>query len=627
MPHPHEYTIGWLCALLVEAVAAHEFLDEEHGKPDSLPAHDNNSYTLGRVGKHNVVIATLPHGEYGLVNAANAAKDMIRSFPNLRAGFMVGIGGGAPARHDIRLGDVVVSSAGSANGAVYQFDFGKTIQNKAFLSTGFLNKPPTFIMTAVSTLKARYSRKGHQLKEDVAGVLDRNTRLRKEYQRPSPSTDRLYKAHVTHSPEDNCVLYCGDDSSSLISREARAADEDDPAIHYGLIASSNQVMRDALIRDQLSAEKDVLCFEIEAAGLLNQFPFLIIRGISNYSDTHKNELWQGHAAMTAAAYTKDLLYEIAPSKVEAQKKLGAVLNGISSALSSLDQNIAYTRRHVDQKEDLEILNWLIPTDYGPQQSDYLSRRQPGTGQWLLDSEGYQNWIKEPNKTLFCPGIPGAGKTILASIVVEDLEKRFNNEITTAVAYIYCNYKRQTEQTLENLLSSLIKQLAQSQASLPHSLKELHGQHNAKKTRPSLEEVSKALESIIVQNSRFFIIVDALDECQALNGCRTKFLSTIFNLQKKTGVNIFATSKFTPEIVNHFQGSVLIEIRATKDNVRKYFQRRLLKLPKIVIDQPMLQNKIITSITEAVKGMYVYLRMMLLMLIHLSFCLRNSILNH
>ncbi|KAI0859030.1 hypothetical protein F4860DRAFT_280944 [Xylaria cubensis] len=603
MPHPHEYTIGWLCAVGRESVAARVFLDEEHEKPDSLPAKDDNSYTLGRVGKHNVVIAALPRGEYGLVNAANAAKDMIRSFPNLRAGFMVGIGGGAPARHDIRLGDVVVSSAGSGNGGVYQFDFGKTIQNEAFVSTGFLNKPPTFIMTAVSTLEATYSIKGHQLEKAVVSVLDRNPRLRKDYQRPNANTDRLYKANVFHSPYDDCMLYCGDDASSLISREARSADEDDPAIYYGLIASSNQVMRDASIRDKLSIEKDVLCFEMEAAGLMNQFPFLIVRGICDYSDTHKNKLWQGYAAMTAAAYTRDLLYEIAPNKVEAQKQLGDIFDSISNSLSSLDSNITYTRHYLDKKEDLEILNWLIPTDYGPQQTDYLRRRQTGTGQWLLNSEEYQNWIKEPNKTLFCPGIPGAGKTILTSIVVEDLEKRFYNKTTTVVAYLYCNYKRQAEQTIENLLSSLLKQVAQTQPSLPHSLEELYNRHKVNRTRPLSDKVYKALESVALQNSRVFIIVDALDECQPFDGCRTKFLSAIFDLQKKARVNIFATSRFISDVTDQFKGAISMEIRATKDDISKYLQGHLPELPKFVTNHSSLQDEITTSITEAADGMF------------------------
>jgi nucleoside phosphorylase len=86
-------------------------------------------------------------------------------------------------------------------------------------------------------------------------------------------------------------------------------------------------MKDALVRDMLRAEKDVLCFEMEAAGLMNHFPCLVIRGICDYSDSHKNKAWQGYAAMAAAAYTKDLLYRIAPSRVEAEKKMTDILSG------------------------------------------------------------------------------------------------------------------------------------------------------------------------------------------------------------------------------------------------------------------------------------------------------------
>jgi hypothetical protein len=105
-----DYAVGWICALDTELIAAKEFLDEEHEEPEYVSQRDNNSYTLGRIGKHKVVIAVLPHGEYGIASAANVAKDMLHSFPNIRLGLMVGIGGGAPSKeHDVRLGDVVVS--------------------------------------------------------------------------------------------------------------------------------------------------------------------------------------------------------------------------------------------------------------------------------------------------------------------------------------------------------------------------------------------------------------------------------------------------------------------------------------------------------------------------------------
>jgi nucleoside phosphorylase len=172
-------------------------------------------------------------------------------------------------------------------------------------------------------IQAKYKRKGHQLEEAINAIL-KNDRLRQEYKRPS--TDKLFKAKVTHDSR-GCAKFCAKTPSNLVPRRKRTKKDDNPAIHYGLIASANQLMKDALIRDRLAAEKDVLCFEMEAAGLMNQFPCLVIRGICDYSDTHKNKEWQGYAAMAAAAYAKDLLCRIPPNKVEAEKKLSELFSG------------------------------------------------------------------------------------------------------------------------------------------------------------------------------------------------------------------------------------------------------------------------------------------------------------
>lgn len=211
---------------------------------------------------------------------------------------------------------------------------------------------------------------------------------------------------------------------------------------------------------------------------------------------------------------------------------------------------------------------------------------------------------KPRETLFCPGIPGAGKTVLASVVVNDLETRFYYNADIAVCYIYCNYKRKDEQTVENLLSSLLKQLAQNQPFIPQSLKELYDRHT-KGTKPSYDEISNALESVALQSLRVYIIVDALDECQDLGGCRTKFLSAIFKLQGRSNrVNILATSRKIPEIMDRFRDCPMINIRATKDDTRRYLRSRLPELPGFVIDQCSLRDDIITKITEAASGMYV-----------------------
>lgn len=327
MSSPSDYTIGWICAISTEYVAAQEFLDEEHEGPEYLSQKDSNDYTLGRIGRHNVVIAVLPKGQYGLVSAANVAKDMLHSFPNVRFGLMVGIGGGAPSsKHDIRLGDVIVSTTSEEKGAVLQYDFGKTIQDKSFHVTGFLNQPPQILQTATGGLEAQYRRKGNRLHETICRVLQENPRLQEEYGRPDESTDNLYRSEILHDDGTCCTATSNMEESNMIKRTPRTEIQDDPAIHYGLVASANQLMKDASARDRLSKEKDVLCFEMEAAGLMNHFPCLVIRGICDYSDTHKNKQWQGYAAMAAAAYAKDLLSRIAPNKVEAEKKLEAVID-------------------------------------------------------------------------------------------------------------------------------------------------------------------------------------------------------------------------------------------------------------------------------------------------------------
>lgn len=181
-------------------------------------------------------------------------------------------------------------------------------------------------------LKAQYILERNQLAAAIEGALARSPGLREEYGRPDPRSDRLYQTHVIHpaNKEASCDVLCGSDSSSLILRNERTQYKENPAIHYGLIASANQLMKDALIRDKLAAEKDVLCFEMEAAGLMNHFPCLVVRGICDYSDSHKNKQWQGYAAMASAAYAKDLLGRITPNKVKAEKRVIELIRGGSS---------------------------------------------------------------------------------------------------------------------------------------------------------------------------------------------------------------------------------------------------------------------------------------------------------
>ena len=175
-------------------------------------------------------------------------------------------------------------------------------------------------------------------------------------------------------------------------------------------------------------------------------------------------------------------------------------------------------------------------------------------------------METKKQTLFCPGIPGAGKTILTSVVIKELSTRFQSDNSIVVAYVYCNFKRQNEQTLEHLLASVLKQLAQGRSTLPESVKSLHDRCKSKKTQSSVDDISTVLQSVAAEYSRVFIIIDALDECRAQGGYRMQLLSKLSDLQTKCGTNLFATSRFIPEIIEKFKQDSSLEIRANAQDV-------------------------------------------------------------
>jgi len=255
-----------------------------------------------------------------------------------------------------------------------------------------------------------------------------------------------------------------------------------------------------------------------------------------------------------------------------------------------------------RQEHQVIANWLFPVDHASQQSDFIARLQEGTGQWLLNSNEFGEWLNDNKKTMFCPGIPGAGKTMIVSIVVEHLSAKFQDDADIGIAYLYCNFRQQQEQKPADLLASLLKQLIQEQDFMPECIKTLYNRHKRKRTHPSFDEFSKVLHSVIADYSRVFIIIDALDECQVSDGGRTKFLSNILNLQAKTGANLFATSRFIPEITKEFEKCISLEIYARDDDVRKYLDGKMSHLRPFVLRNSSLQEDIKTKIIEAVDGM-------------------------
>jgi hypothetical protein len=210
---------------------------------------------------------------------------------------------------------------------VIQYDFGKIMEKGKFIQTGALNKPPTVLRTGVMKLKALHIREGISTYQYVSEMLKLNPNMMQKFRYPGSQHDQLFEANYDHNGNGGGCENC--EKENMVTRKPR--DKDDPVIHYGLIGSANQVMRHGATREKLRREKGILCFEMEAAGLIDNFPCLVIRGICDYSDTHKSKHWQPYAAATAAAYAKELL-EIIPEDGDLSRSLipvrteGAVLS-------------------------------------------------------------------------------------------------------------------------------------------------------------------------------------------------------------------------------------------------------------------------------------------------------------
>lgn len=294
--HPPEYlkyTVGWICVKAVEKVAADAMLDGDSVEYQN-PVKDSNVYTLGRIEDFNVVIV---YGKQGISSAAEVATQMMNIFPEIKVGLMVGIGGGLPRKgHDIRLGDVVVSQPDEKYGGVVHYGSGRDTED-GFLYKGHLNAPPDWLQAVVRLMETR------QMANKLHFTQHLSALQLPVLQRPSEAHDRLFKADYIHGDRDSCDD-CDVDKEE--KRDSRKPDK--PSVHFGTIASADRVIKRAETREQIIKEHKALCVETESAGLMNtRFPCVVIRGICDYADSHKNDLWQGYAAAIASAYAKELL--------------------------------------------------------------------------------------------------------------------------------------------------------------------------------------------------------------------------------------------------------------------------------------------------------------------------------
>ncbi|KAG9196831.1 hypothetical protein G6514_003944 [Epicoccum nigrum] len=335
MAKNHRFTIGWISPLPLEQEAARLVLDEEYPRAE---VHDKNAFYLGgRIGQHDVVIGV--QRKIGLAGAVLLAEKMRAGFPNIKYFVLAGIAGGVPrygpagAASEIVLGDVVVSSPRGNHGGVLQYDKGAWQGEGRLIFCGHTNGIPGDLLAAVNNFRAdgRSKTNIHETLKQMRLKLDEERQH--QYDDPGPTRDRLYEDGYEHqgNEHDDCEKCCDVEHTTSRTERGQGAIRllDEPCVHYGNIASSSQLQISAQERNRVHQEHEAICFEMEAAGVMEEYPCVVVRGICDYADSHKNKGWQNYAAATAAACAKGVLsvlpqVEVVTSRaVEGTKRVDA----------------------------------------------------------------------------------------------------------------------------------------------------------------------------------------------------------------------------------------------------------------------------------------------------------------
>ncbi|KAJ5675431.1 hypothetical protein N7462_008328 [Penicillium macrosclerotiorum] len=566
MAHPplETFQIGWICALSIELAAAKAMLDENFGILDVQDSRDPNTYTLGRIDKHHIVIACLPAGQYGTTSATTVANNMVRTFSNsLRIGMMVGVGGGIPsAAHDIRLGDVVISCPEGTSGGVLQYDMGKVGTEGKFHRTGSLNSPPRALLTAINSMRADELTDDPRYPEYLFKAIGKTTRTQKNFKRPKE--DRLFKPQHDHpttaSTCDGCLAEWEETRSQ---RETS-----DPQSHYGIIASGNAVIKDAYTREQLKLETGALCFEMEAAGLMIDFPCIVVRGICDYADTHKNKQWQGYAALAAASYAKELLGYIPTTHVSQENLVVNVCTGLKEEVEGtnkrLDRGYDQQEQHFKEQklraltDQHQRCHQAFKLSKYEEQKNINPRRVEGTCQWALQSAEYIRWWESNNNDLlWVSADPGCGKSVLARSIIDDNLRDSSSGVT--ICYFF--FKDNEEQNhLATALCSLLHQLFSERPHLlPYALPSW--EKNGEKIQHEVDELWRIFIKATSADSshKTICVLDALDECQeADQGRLIEKLQIFYHHQTSSStkstscLKFLVTSRPYDRIQDHFR---------------------------------------------------------------------------
>jgi nucleoside phosphorylase len=485
-----EFTVGWVCALPVEVAAAKATFDRIITEPlPPKPAEDTNTYVLGILDGHYVVLAHPPSGTYGSTTVSNVVALLHASFGKLRFTLLVGIGGGIPGtKEDIRLGDVVVSRPIEDRPGLLQHDSAAT--GKDMMHGVMTDEPSILLITA----KSKTETAGYFQESRVPLYIARAVQEDPEtFAYPGPEQDTLFRRdynHVPTSEPETCELCDPGQICHRIPRENQF-----PVVHYGLVIASRQQIRHGTTRDKLAEEQEALCLETEAAGLEDLASCLVIRGVCDYADSHTSTLWHGYSAVAAAAYAKELI-SLTPTLTRTET-LAATIHAMATPI--LDA-LLLTRPEVDRTSLIAL----------------KGRRVEGTCEWIAETNSYQAWLTDANApVLWVSGRPGKGKTMLAIFLTETLQPMINSA-DGVLLYYFCSNRDKNRNSAVTVMRGILHQWIDRCRHLGQYAKSFfEGTETTKHTVSSFVTLWKVFLTLLQHSkpSQVVCVLDGLDECE------------------------------------------------------------------------------------------------------------------
>jgi nucleoside phosphorylase len=260
-----------------------------------------------------------------------AQQQSVNSFQNVRLALMVGIGAGLPSpKHDICLGDLVVSNPKDGCPGVVQYDFVKREREKDVLK-GCLSKPPRILIGADGSLQEDEMMERHPLRR----ALKKLTNI-PMFKRPVTEDILFDEKHHQIKKGSSCSECDASSAKTVVPRPQRP--HNSPTVRRGLILSGDGVIKSPEVRSHLQQDfPDALCLEMEAAGIMDELPCLVVRGICDYADTHKNDDWHYYAAAVAAAYCKALLRKVDAQEVQEVTTMKQLMDGVKGLAEGINQ--------------------------------------------------------------------------------------------------------------------------------------------------------------------------------------------------------------------------------------------------------------------------------------------------